>query len=769
MSIPLATIFHGDVTLETGSDVSQFGWGDLNVSRMCNINGTDDSVNDTYASLVVAGGTSIKKTLNVYGNMNTLYGITKLTETHIDTTNGPFTVTGGNKCHIEVTDTVTITSLANDLNLNSTIGSINIQAGSNSSSAINIKNTNANGGIYMLSGQTGPISIASGSGGLTQMTSNGNLSITANNGSGSFIVNSQTNNQNLSINLNGETDSQLTIASSGINTSNTALVVKTTNTAGNMIFSNSDGLGKGSISYLVGSGGFNLITNTSGPILFTSQAATSTFRVKTDNNSQDLTLSLDNNTNSSLILKSDGTNEAIKIYTTYSTGDIIINQPDYSYGKISLFSGMGGFNTETQTGGSTIIKTNGATSLITNETKADNQDLTISVTGNTNSKVNIVSSGTGSDAIKLHSQSGGMFLSANSKMQFESADTTNGIQIATSTPNVPVFIGTSDSTTTIYGNLDVKGVTSTIESSVVTINDNIIIVNNAPSSTADGGLAIKRYQSANDTGYGDVVNSTFEVSGSVQNGDNSYTTIHFDSNASDVNNYYAGWWVKISGGTGQNQVRRIRSYIGNTRIATIYSTDDQTGILNNPTPTEGMNFSTIPDSTSLYELYECHFVMMIWDESHDEFSFVCSNQNPSDNTSIAHYSDVHANDITGNALTINSINGSVADIITTVVLNNNSMSPVSIIDFPSTYGIYTVYVRPLNDNDSSRAHAIFTIGRVDAVNLPGTVVRFISAKGVYNDQLDMQWPINSKPQLMYRPYPNGVNGTTTFKIKIVSL
>ena len=120
MSSPLATIFHGDVTLEQGSEPSQFGWGDLNVNRQCNVNGTDDSINSTSASLVVAGGASIKKTLNIYGNLNTLYGITNLTETHIDTTNGPFTVTGGNKCQVEVNDTITITSTASDLNLNST-------------------------------------------------------------------------------------------------------------------------------------------------------------------------------------------------------------------------------------------------------------------------------------------------------------------------------------------------------------------------------------------------------------------------------------------------------------------------------------------------------------------------------------------------------------------------------------------------------------------------------------------------------------------------
>lgn len=766
MSIPLATIFHGDVTLEQGSDVTQFGWGDLNINRFCNVKGTDDSINDTTASLVVAGGTSIKKTLNVYGNFNTLYGITNLTETHIDTTNGPFTVTGGNKCQIEVDDTVTITSLASDLNLNSTIGSININSGSNTSSAISIKNINTNGGIYMISGQTGSISVGSGSGGFSQMTSNGNFLITANNGYGSFLVNSQANNQNLSINLNGNTDSQLSITSSG---TSTALVIKTTNTAGNMIFSNTDGLGEGFTQFLVGSGGFNLITNTGGSIQLTSKGAPSSLNVISNNNNQHLTLSLDGNTNSSLILKSDGFNEAIKIYTTCSTGDILITQPSYSYGKTSIFSGMGGIKTETQDGGSTTIKTNGATSLFTNSTISDNQDLTISVTGNTNSKVNIASSGTSNQAININAQNGGVFVNANNKVQLESADMINGIQIATATPNVPVFIGTSDSTTTIYGNLDVKGVTSSIESTVVTISDNIIVVNNAPSSTADGGLAIKRYQSANNTGSGDVVNDLFENTGSIQNGSNTTTTIHFDLLASDVDNYYAGWWVKITGGTGQNQVRRIRSYVGATRVATIYSTDDQIGILNNPTPIEGMDFSTIPDSSSIYELYECHFVMMIWDESLNEFSFVCSNRNPSEHTSIAHYSDIHANNITGNALTINSINGGAADIITTVVLNNNSTVPITITDFTSTYGIYTVYVKPLNNSDSNRAHAIFTIGRVDAINLPGTVVRFISAKGVYNDQLDMQWPINEKPQLMYRPSPNGIGGSTTFKIKIVSL
>jgi hypothetical protein len=180
-----------------------------------------------------------------------------------------------------------------------------------------------------------------------------------------------------------------------------------------------------------------------------------------------------------------------------------------------------------------------------------------------------------------------------------------------------------------------------------------------------------------------------------------------------------------------------------------------------------MDFSTIPDNTSSYALYPCEFVMMIWDETQDEFAFVCSNNDPATNTSFVHYSDLHLNNMIANDLTVNNINGSPADITTIVNLNNNSTTPVTITDFPNTYGVYMVFVKPLNDN--SRAHAIFTIGKVDAANIHGTSIRIISVKGVYNDQLDMQWPQNGLPQLLYRPYPNGIGGTTDFKLKIVSL
>ncbi len=769
MSTPLATIFHGDVTLEQGSDITQFGWGDLNVNRRCYVSSTEDSVSNTDGALIVSGGVGISKTLNVHENVNVLYGVTRLTETHISTNNGTFTVTGGNSANIQVGDNVQFASTGGNVTIESYIKTLKLYGGLNSSAAIDIQATNSVGGISLLSGQSGNISIVSGSGGISGSTSNGNMILTANNASSSIIVNSEAANQNLSINLNGSTDSQLQIVSSGDNTTNTALILSTSNTLGNIVISNANGLGNGSITNLVGSGGFNVLTNTSGPISITAQGASASCIVNSNGPNQNVLIAMNNSSDSSLILQSEGvnsTNNAIQIKTTNTNGNISIEQIDKSKGQISIYAGSMGFFTTTQTGGSIQMTAYGSTSLYTNNTNADFQDLTISVTGNTNSKVNIVSTGTGSGAITLETttNSGGIYIHGQNSVQIES---NYNVQIATNIPNTPVYIGTPNSTTTIYGNLDVKGLTTTIESTVVTINDNVIVVNNAPSGTSNGGLAVKRYQSANNGGFGDVVSDIPDETGNVQNVGNTSTTIHLSASSNIDDNYYAGWWVKITDGTGKDQVRRIKSYSGSTKIATLYTTSDQIGVLDNPTPITGMDFSTIPDNTSSYSLYPCEFVMMIWDETHDEFAFVCSSLDPATATSFQHYSDLHINNLVANNMTINNINGSQADITIIVTLNNNTTTPVTISSFPKKSGVYMVFVKPVNDD--SRTHAIFSIGRVDAINIPGSVIRLLSVKGVYNDQLDIQWAADSLPQLLYRPFPNGIGGTTDFKLKITSL
>ena len=74
MSNPLATIFHGDVTLEQGSDVVNFGWGDLNVHRKVIVNGGENSTGvNSVGSVLISGGVKIDKNAHIHENLYVLY------------------------------------------------------------------------------------------------------------------------------------------------------------------------------------------------------------------------------------------------------------------------------------------------------------------------------------------------------------------------------------------------------------------------------------------------------------------------------------------------------------------------------------------------------------------------------------------------------------------------------------------------------------------------------------------------------------------------
>lgn len=768
MSNPLATIFYGDVTLLPGSDTSLFGYGDLNVIRKLIINGTENSTGATsVGSVLMSGGVRIAKNLHVHEDLNVLYGTTNLTVTHIDTTNGETSITGANAVKISVGGGSNFITTGGNLLLSAeNNNSLQLYGGKAAINAVDIQASNSNGGISIMSGYNmGGIDIGSGSGGFTVNTSIGNVSITSNTGNTSIITNSGltsiitnsvANNQDINLTLNGSTDSQISIQSSGTNVIKTALVINTTNTAGNISITNNDGLGSGSITQLSGSGGYTLRTNTGGNLNITVQGANSEFLLDNSANDQDMTISVNNAYDSSLILQSKGTVEPIIIQSTNNTGSITIQNTTGSSGGINIIAGSGGL-IGSATGGSTIITTYAASSTYTNYTSSDYQDLNITVTGGTKSRVNITSDGTQNDAINLQTtNSGGIYMQSADIINIQSS--ANGINIGTIN-TVPINIGTSNSVTTVNGDLTVKGTTTTVDSITLTVEDNIILVNSGPTATADGGMAIKRYQKPNDLGNGDVVEGTPEVSGIAQTG--STTTITLANTASSNTDEYNGWWVKIMSGEGAGQVRRIQGYDGTTKVATIYGTGEE----------DGSNFSPPPDSTSTYGLYPCYFVMSIWDETANEFAFICSSQSPGQTVVRDHYADLHINDLTANNITANTINNTTADIMFNVTLNDD-YNHVSLTGFPKNYGTYIVFVNP--SNSSTKARAIFMIGRIHdpdplAAGLyPGVVIRLISVKGTVNEQIDMQWPADSYPELYYRQKPN-TGSPTLYDIKVISM
>ena len=415
---------------------------------------------------------------------------------------------------------------------------------------------------------------------------------------------------------------------------------------------------------------------------------------------------------------------------------------------------LGGVNIS---GGNAVTINVGAASEFT----TTGGNLTLSATNNQT----IISAGSdSSDAIRIEttSNSGGVYISGQDRVNIQSTNTENGIRIATDTAGVPVTIGTSTSVTCINGDLTVKGTTTTVESTVVTIEDNIIIVNNAPASTSDGGIGVKRYQPANNSSLGEVVLDSAMETGTVVASGNTVTAINLGTNASGTDDYYNGWWVKVTAGTGAGQVRRIKDYDGTTKIATIMGDSDQV----NQEPIEGLDLLTVLDATSTFSLHECSYTFMLWDESNNEFAFTCSPNDPALEQPISNYANVHLANLSADNVNVTTINNVPADIVTTVTLTNNSITPVTITGFPETYGVYNVLVRPTSVSTS--CFAAFTMSRTNSATSCGIVHRYTSSGGANSEKLDIQWGANVKPTLLFRPAP-GVAGTTDFTIRITTV
>lgn len=140
-----------------------------------------------------------------------------------------------------------------------------------------------------------------------------------------------------------------------------------------------------------------------------------------------------------------------------------------------------------------------------------------------------------------------------------------------------VSIGVSGQNTTIAGNLvvtgnvTVNGTTTTVNSTVVNIDDNVIFVNSGPSGSKNAGYATERYQTANQAGTGDVVGDTAALVASFtdigdQTGMSNVQVML--SGGSSTDDYYNGMWIKTA---VDNNVRRITDYDGTTKVATVAS------------------------------------------------------------------------------------------------------------------------------------------------------------------------------------------------------
>lgn len=768
MAYPRAFVNTGDMTVETpdsANGVTEFGWGDLSVARNCAILGTTPSTSISAGALVVAGGAAVGQHLRVArdtfltGTL-TVDGESFLNKTTVDTSRGKTTVRGPSAFDVSVGDFCSLISTRGNVHIASNLSDIIVQAG-------------------------GGISLTSGTSGMTARCSGGGLFVSADTRSfievdDDLLVSMRKQGGALAIESSGDVSVRTLSSSGNILIGNTA-----GSSSGVFVQAGKAGLhmtthGTAGTSVSTGSAGFGVTTNTGGPVQLAAFGAPSHFINYTLANAQHLRLSVRGNTASNVIIDCDApTPDAIRIENTSPQGGTLVSTGsgglavlNTNGGATSIHAGSGGFSVDTQTTGSITMTATGAGTLYANNTTADSQDLVVAVRGNTDSSVRIESSGTSSiDAVNIAATHGGVLVSAAAQVSVQAA---TQVLLGTDKPNVPVVIGNAASLTTVQGdalvvgNLTVSGTSTTVNVQNISLEDNIVLLNSGPTGTADGGIAVKRFQTpANDGIGGDVVSGAPDESGQA-GGSNTFETVQLGLAASAVNDAYAGCWIKLTGGTGEGQVRRIKSYDGATRIATIFNSADHASFPQ--TPREGMDWVTVPDTTTTYGIHSAGYMVSYWDEQDGAWSFVSTSLNPalllSGNSAFRQYIDVRVNALQAQHVNTSFLNGLKADIRTSVVLNDFDSNGVQITDVPQKSGVYIVMVRPATK--SERPYAIFMMGRVDNAAYYGNIVRLISVRGTdtRSSQLDMFWNADEYPSLQYRPHPNEGSSQTEFVVKI---
>lgn len=129
---------------------------------------------------------------------------------------------------------------------------------------------------------------------------------------------------------------------------------------------------------------------------------------------------------------------------------------------------------------------------------------------------------------------------------------------------------------TVLGNFNSNSNLTHVDTNNVTVNDNIMLLK-PNDGINNSGLVLQRFQKENDAALGDVTSEdqylTYILGDQLPLGDltEPTNTILLPQTASNIENYYNGWWIKVNSGFIAGQTRKITSYNPNTKIATLSS------------------------------------------------------------------------------------------------------------------------------------------------------------------------------------------------------
>lgn len=460
------------------------------------------------------------------------------------------------------------------------------------------------------------------------------------------------------INASNATDGQLTLTSAGASTSTSAIKIFATDTTDGDV-------------HIKGSGSY-ASTN---PAVF----------IEADNSTSGLiqvTSAGDSASVNAISLNASGTTGGNVVITgAGSTVPAIdINASSATSGQV-LVSSVGDSTTIDAVKILGSAATNGNVLIQGAGTNANKPGVKILASNATSGQVLISSAGNIAGAVKLiatDATGGGVLIDATGgEVAINTANTSSGITIGTTTAGVPVTIGSATSLTTINGDLMINGGVTTINTEVLTVEDNLILVNSGVgSSGTDAGMVIRRYQTPNGAGTGDVVNSPTPVqeSGAFQAGSATPGTLVLSLFASASDDFYNGWWVKVTSGVGIDQVRRIKDYVASTQTATLYVTADNVA----PTDTvgffDGLDLVTAPAAADTYELYSKPYVSSFYKESENSWALTSLAVGDSVSTAtVQQYQELDVGTTTIKPQVYNNVFGSASTTTVTFTLKTHGI------------------------------------------------------------------------------------------------
>ena len=440
-------------------------------------------------------------------------------------------------------------------------------------------NVTGNNGITFT--PVGAISMSSGTTGNLFTTTVGTITLSSTSATGQAIVSSAgAGPSSVLINASNATSGQVAITSAGASNTVPGILVSATATTG---------------------GGISL-TSACGSTTVKSISVTAT-----------------DSSNGSILIQGAGNFAA-------STPAITISSTNTTSGQVLITSASNSTTVQAVVLSGTS-STGGAISITSAGPGVSSTSISITATNSSSGTIAVAASGTSATALSLSAPNGGISATATGLINISTSSTASGVTIATSTAGVPVIIGTTTSLTTIAGNLLVQGTTTQTQSVNTLVYDNVITVNAGPGTIgASGGLAIRRSQAPGATVVGDVVTqpAPIQESGAFQSGSTT-SVVNLAAYASSTTDFYKGWWFSITSGTGINQVRRIKSYNGSTKAATIYVAADNT---TTPYFNDGLVLVTAPAAGDTYQLFAESYETMNYSESADAITFQSSAIDP---------------------------------------------------------------------------------------------------------------------------------------------